>query len=316
MKKKSRFLSRRRFLAAVSVGFAGVWAGSTGLGTRAMRGLLEEARRRVASPSHTPTPKGWDAERVTVSWLGHSTVLLNFCGVTILTDPVLGKRVGASTPLGTAGPKRLVAPALRPSELPEIDLVLLSHAHMDHFDFPTLRRLPGQPRAVSAKGTDDLLSSTRLRQPVTLGWGEQTHLCWDHGDLTVRAFEVRHWGARWRIDRHRGYNGYVLEREGNRVIFGGDTAFTDSFRELRSGGAYDLAIMPIGAYHPWEMSHCTPEQAVRMANAAGAERFLPIHFKTFPLGQEPRAEPLERLRCAIEADRLALSEIGETCVLA
>lgn len=121
-------------------------------------------------------------------------------------------------------------------------------------------------------------------------------------------------GARWRRDTYRGYNGYVIEREGKKILFGGDTAFSDSFAELRDKGPFEIAIMPIGAYRPWICSHCTPEQAVAMANAAGAKYFVPIHHRTFHLGREGPIEPFERLRTALchEPERIALGEIGET----
>src|SRR5207253_6707382 len=122
-----------------------------------------------------PAPCSWANNAITAAWLGHSTVLLNFYGITILTDPVLCKRVGADTPLGTIGAKRLVAPALKARQLPPIDLVLLSHGHMDHLDPATLRALPGTPRAVTAKATADLLADTKLKpQHVQeLSWGEK-----------------------------------------------------------------------------------------------------------------------------------------------
>src|SRR5438874_11420612 len=99
-----------------------------------VRGLINETGRAILKPHSIPSPHSWDPNAITATWLGHSTVLLNFYGLTILTDPVLCKRVGADTPLGTIGAKRLVAPALKAHELPPIDLVLLSHAHMDHLD--------------------------------------------------------------------------------------------------------------------------------------------------------------------------------------
>jgi len=123
---------------------------------------------------------------------------------------------------------------------------------------------------------------------------------------------VKHWGARWRHDSYRGYNGYIVSREGKKIIFGGDTAWSDSFRSLRSKGPFELAIMPIGAYQPWIQSHCTPEQAVQMANDAGANHFLPVHFKTFPLGREGVGEPMERLQAAIEPERIGWHDIGQT----
>src|SRR5262249_37417981 len=160
-------------------------------------------------------------------------------------------RVGADTFLGTIGAKRFIAPALKARQLPAIDLVLLSHAHMDHLDPATLRALPGAPRAVTAKATADLLAGTKLKDVRELAWNEKARVSTSHGDLEIQAFEVNHWGARWKVDNYRGYNGYVIAREGKKIIFGGDTAWTESFRSLRSQGPYELGIMPIGAYKPW-----------------------------------------------------------------
>ena len=174
-----------------------------------------------------------------------------------------------------------------------------------------LRALPGAPRVVTARATADLVPG-KLGKCKELKWGEKTRIKTCKGDIQVSAFEVRHWGARWRYDKYRGYNGYVLEREGKRLLFGGDTAWTESFRGLRRKGPYDLAFMPIGAYQPWICSHCTPEEAVRMANDAGSKHFAPIHFKTFPFGRERTAEPMERLESSIESERLAWRDIGQT----
>ena len=124
---------------------------------------------------------------------------------------------------------------------------------------------------------------------------------------------MKHWGARLRRDTHRGYNGYILEREGRALLFGGDTAGTPLFTSYRRYGPYDAAIMPIGAYDPYIYNHCTPEQAVAMADAAGARLFVP---SPSVLSVEPRAapRPIERTLAALAAEptRLALREIGET----
>lgn len=313
-------ISRRKLMAA---GFAGTAAGlwlycSNQYVPRILRELIADSGRSILLPRHRPTPALWDDNAITAAWLGHSTVLVNFYGLTILTDPVLFRRVGADLGIGTVGPKRLVAPALTTRELPRIDLVLLSHAHMDHFDLPTLRRLPASTKAVSAHNTKDLFADTRIKSPMELAWGESATLKTRGGEISVRAFEVAHWGARWRRDTYRSYNGYTLEREGKKIIFGGDTAMCEGFRSLRSRGPYELAIMPIGAYQPWVRSHCTPEQAITMANQAGANYILPIHHKTFKLGQEGPREPLERFVAALsnEPERIALRDIGETVRLA
>jgi L-ascorbate metabolism protein UlaG (beta-lactamase superfamily) len=317
LKSRKIIVSRRRFLTIGSFGAAGVWIGSSDqLAARAVRGFVAETGRNIIKPKFVPKPESWNSNTITAAWLGHSTVLLNFYGMTILTDPVLGKRAGADTLVGTIGAKRLIAPALKARQLPPIDLVLLSHAHMDHMDLATLRALPGTPRVVTAHDTADLLEGTHLKQPKSLKWGESTRVWTDHGDVSVSAFEVKHWGARWKVDKYRGYNGYVVQREGKKIIFGGDTAWKESFRSLRSQGPYELALMPIGAYRPWINSHCTPEQAVRMANDAGAKHFLPIHFKTFPFGREGVIEPMERLEAAIENDRIGWRDVGQTFQLA
>ncbi len=229
--------------------------------------------------------------------------------------------------------KRYVAPALTFRELPPIDLILLSHAHMDHFDLRTLRRFDRRPLVVTARETADLLRCTRLARHVTeLGWGEGTRLKFsrtaralarDGGELDVAACEVRHWGARMRTDDHRGYNGYILRRGGRAILVGGDTSFTPRFGRLRgrggaaNGGAFDLAVMPIGAYDPWINSHCTPEQAVEMADLAGARYVLPVHHQTFRLSAEAFGEPIRRFEAALagQPERVALREVGETFLL-
>ncbi len=312
---KSRRFSRRWFLQAGSVGLAGLWSGcSDQLGARALRGFLAESCRAVLQPKFIPRPQSWDSNAITAAWLGHSTVLVGFYGFTILTDPALLRRIGADSCVGNLGPKRLIAPALKPEQLPPIDLVLLSHAHMDHLDLATLRGLPGNPRIVTAHATEDLLTHHQASNPVALRWGARTRISTRNGDVEVQAFEVNHWGARWRHDTYRGYNGYVVGREGRKVLFGGDTAQTESFRALRGSGPFELAIMPIGAYQPWVCSHCTPEQAVGMVNDAGADYLLPVHFKTFAFGREGSAEPVLRLEAAIEPDRIGWRDIGETFV--
>ena len=120
-----------------------------------------------------------------------------------------------------------------------------------------------------------------------------------------------------RNDSHRGYNGYLLERNGHRLLFGGDTAYTETFRALRRFGGIDIGLMSIGCYNPWIRSHCTPEEAVQMASDAGARYIVPIHHQTFRLSVEPFREPIERFEQALrsEPDRIALREIGQTFVL-
>jgi L-ascorbate metabolism protein UlaG (beta-lactamase superfamily) len=274
-----------------------------------------ESWRPIASAFAKPEPLKWDDALVTAAWIGHATVLINFLGIKILTDPVLFPRIGIRLPGFTIGPKRLTAPALEFHELPKIDVVLLSHAHFDHFDLRTLHRFDENTRVVTAPNTADLLRWTRFRDITELRWGETKVLNIDKqttGDIAISAFQVRHWGARKQRDDYRGYNGYIMERNRRRVLFAGDTAMTDSFEKLQQ--PIELAIMSIGAYNPWIHSHCTPEQAVDMATAAGARFIMPVHHQTFRLSFEPLREPIERFQVALSEtpERIALREIGET----
>ena len=277
-----------------------------------------ESWRPIAPAFVKPEPAKWNDAQVTAAWLGHSTVLINFFGVKILTDPVLFARIGIRVPfVFTLGPKRLTASALTVKELPKIDIILLSHAHFDHIDWRTLSQFDSSVNVVTAPRTRDLLRWTRLRDVTELKWNEHASIDTSSEITRITAIPVKHWGARMQHDDFRGYNGYLIERNNRRILFAGDTAMTDSFAELRRHGAIDLAIMSISAYNPWIRSHCTPEQAIEMANNAGAQFIMPVHHQTFRLSFESMREPIERFEAALAKtpERIALREIGETFVL-
>jgi L-ascorbate metabolism protein UlaG (beta-lactamase superfamily) len=250
-----------------------------------------------------------------VAWLGHSTTLLKIDGFTIITDPVFSDRAGINLGVTTLGVKRMVAPALEIPDLPEVDLILLSHAHMDHFDLPSLRRLESKKvDLVTASQTSDLLRVSKYKTVSELKWGEVRQI----GPASIRGLEVNHWGARVRTDTFRGYNGYLVQVGRYRVLFAGDTANTDKLRGVVDSGSVDVAIMPIGAYNPWIHYHCNPEQAWRMTQEARVEHVLPVHHSTFQLSREPVAEPLERLQNAAgaQAKRIVVHGIGQEFHLA
>jgi L-ascorbate metabolism protein UlaG (beta-lactamase superfamily) len=278
---------------------------------------MAEWGKDVPSAPHTPSPASWDDNAITIAWLGHATVLVNFYGLRLITDPVLFPRIGVDLGIGSLGPLRLVNCALAPEQLPEMDLVLVSHAHFDHLDTPSLAALGGTPIAVMAADTADLLPRSYYRSVEELKWNESVTVTTPRGDVVVRSIEVKHWGARIRRDTHRGYTGWVIEREERRLLIGGDTASTGAFRDHRRFGPFEAAIMPIGAYDPWIANHCTPEQAVAMADAAGARLFAPVHHRSFALSREPVTEPIERTQQMLRAERgrLAWREIGETLVI-
>ena len=276
------------------------------------RFFLERFRPMKKAPHH-PDPRTWPDTEITGAWLGHSTVLLNFYGVWVITDPVLAARCGLRFGPLVIGPRRRVQPALTVRELPKIDLLLLSHSHMDHLDWWTLRRLQGRPHAVTAAGMRDLLAGMPVSAVTELAWDETAEIETAHGTVRVIARKVQHWGARMRTDDWRGYCGFVMERGGRKVGFAGDTARTD-FSHWANGSDIDLLAVPIGAYNPWVTSHCNPEEAVAMAGEARARLLLPIHHQTFQLSAEPMDEPIARFREALkrEPGRIAAGEIGET----
>lgn len=272
----------------------------------------EERDRPISLAPHRPQPETWRDDRLTIAWLGHATVLINFYGTRILTDPALMSRVGVRVPgITTLGPRRLVQPALQVNEIPSVDLILLSHAHMDHTDLPTLRRLDAQTPIVVQRRNSDLV--TRFSHVTELDWGQSSQI----GDVRIEAIKTKHWGARTLNDVWRGYGGYIIEKNNRVIVFGGDTADTRLFANLPTRLPVKLAIMPIGAYDPYIAVHASPEQAWRMAGEMNAEYMLPVHHATFKLSREPVGEPLARLLRAAgnEKWRIAASEIGATWTL-
>ena len=266
--------------------------------------LLDRLSLPAPAP-HRPDLANWEKHELAAAWIGHATVLLRLGGMTILTDPVFSSRVGVGLGLVTGGPRRFFAPALTPRELPRIDLVLISHAHFDHLDRPSLVRLSKSTPIITAHHTLDLIRDLGFRRVTELQWGERV----DVGEITVTAVKVNHWGARTFYDRHRGFNAYLLESGRRRILYGGDTAYHEGFRSLKK---VDLAVMGIGAYNPYIAAHATPEQAWRMADHVRADFVIPMHHSTFRLSAEPMDEPMERMLLAAGRDeqRVIIREIG------
>lgn len=268
-----------------------------------------DAKRPVLKPNLDSFPD----DEVTVCWIGHSTVYVNFFGVGILTDPVFSDRVGLHLMrLFTVGVKRHTAPALTIDDvIDEVDVILLSHAHMDHFDMPSLRNLQRRHiEVVTAGGTGRLLRRLSFGRVTELSGQDRIHL---QAGVDVQAVPVRHWGNRFPWNKGYGFTGYLIERHGVRLFFAGDTAYTPSFADLRAGGPIHLALIPIGAYSPekFQGNHCTPEQAWQMFCDTGAKWLAPIHWDTFVLSKEPVEEPLNRLMAAGDARKIVLRRHGE-----
>ena len=276
----------------------------------------------LSAPAYKPDPLSWTDEQVSLAWIGHSTVLIKLYDKWIITDPVLMDRIGLYFFGGSLGPSRITPPALTVEEIPKPDIILLSHAHMDHMDYPTLKAIsekyPNQIDVITAYLTMDVIEDLEWKSLTEIDWGESIKI---HG-IEFTALEVKHFGWRfpWEKDRSRGYfydgrsfNAYLIKNNGTNILFGGDTAMTDKLRAVQTENI-DIAIMPIGAYNPWKTNHCNPEEAMIMADEIKAKHFVPIHCKTFQQGREPVDEPLRWVRESSEkyAINLALDDIGKS----
>ncbi len=313
--------TRRSFLSTVGLG---VLASNTMFAQQPIRRRslfdLIFNQPETVEPDVRPDPRTWNNSTITAAWIGHATVLINFFGTNIITDPVFSNRIGLNLlRMFTLGPRRLVAPAISIKELPRIDLILLSHAHMDHCDLPSLRQFDRSIPMVIAKNTSSVIENLSMKNVVEVDWNERITI----GDLTIEGLQVKHFGWRfpWESDRSKGdwngrsFNAYLLSKNGRNIVFGGDTAYQEYFTALGERNLpIDLAMLPIGAYDPWIRVHANPEQAVAMANQMKARAILPIHWNTFILSNEPQHEPIERLKAALaqHSPDLALDAIGKT----
>ncbi|MGA2370043.1 MAG: MBL fold metallo-hydrolase [Candidatus Korobacteraceae bacterium] len=250
-----------------------------------------------------------DRSELGVTFIGHSSFFLQIAGKNILVDPNFARWIFVL--------KRLRRPGLRLRDLPAIDAVLVSHAHFDHLHRPSLRAIARLTRRRSGKRpviivphhVRDLVSDLGYGRIVELDWWEDLRL----GQLEITHVPARHWGARILRDMYRGYGGYVLKAGGHSLYHAGDTAYFDGFREIGERLRPEVALLPIGAYHPasYRSVHTSPEDAVQAFVDLGARCMVPMHYGTFRLSHEPVEEPLQRLK--LEARRRRIEK--KICVL-
>jgi L-ascorbate metabolism protein UlaG (beta-lactamase superfamily) len=285
----------------------------------------------------TVPPRNVAGDEMRVTWVGHSTVLVQAAGLNILTDPIWSER---ASPFSFIGPKRVRAPGVRFEDLPPIDLVIVSHNHYDHMDLPTLKRLweRDRPVIVTSLGNDTILRGEGI-ESVALDWG-RTHVvrrpdggpistsdcaadagrwCLDRFGVTV--LRNHHWGSRWGTDRNRAlWSAFSVQTPAGNIFFAGDTGWGDGswVREAARAGPYRLAIIPIGAYLPRDVmqnSHVGPEEALRMFHVLAPTRALAVHWGTFQLSFEAMDQPprvladLQR-REGMPLDRFIATEVG------
>ena len=229
-------------------------------------------------------------------WIGHSTFLINNGDLTILTDPIFSER---ASPLNFAGPKRLIKPVIKIKDLPEVDVITISHNHYDHLDVNSLRKIQKKfpnVKILVPKGDLKLLKNYNLNNGFEFLWWEE--IIFDNTKFIFTP--AQHWSARGLRDRNKSlWGSWFIKNEDKNIFHAGDTGYSEDFIEIRNRlGAVDFAMIPIGAYDPqWFMSysHVNPEEALNIAKDLDAKKSIGMHWGTFILTDEPVLEPRERL---------------------
>jgi L-ascorbate metabolism protein UlaG (beta-lactamase superfamily) len=218
---------------------------------------------------------------VALTWIGHASFLVQFNDLNVLIDPNFANWLFLL--------KRVKRAGLRIRDLPPIDLVLLTHAHFDHFHRPTLRRLPAPKIGIMPWGVGDLARGLGFGRVIELEKWES----FSHGDWKVTLTPCKHWGARTLHDHHRGYGGFVLEHQGRRLYHAGDSAYFDGFKEIGRTLQPEIALLPIGAYYPdsFRNVHMGPDEAVKVFRDLGSRWLVPMHFGSFKLSFEDMDAP-------------------------
>ena len=236
--------------------------------------------------------------QVAITWIGHASFLIQFTDLNVLIDPNFANWLFLL--------KRIKRSGLKIQDLPPIDLVLLTHAHFDHFHKPTLRRLPHPKIGVLPWGVGDLAHNLGFARIIELEWWES----FGQKEWKVTLTPSKHWGARTLHDRHRGYGGFVLEHQGRKIYHAGDSAYFDGFKQIGERLAPDVALLPIGAYHPesFRHVHMGPDEAVRAFKDLRARQLVPMHYGTFKLSFEEMDEPPRWLR-AIASEQDLSSQV-------
>lgn len=258
-----------------------------------------------------------DEERMHLTFINHSSFLIQLDGINMLTDPIWSERC---SPFQWTGPKRLRPPGINFEDLPPIDLVLLTHNHYDHLDLPTIRRLERDhnPRYIVPLGVSRFLKKNAITDITELDWWDRHAI----GDLEIRAIPANHFSGRGMFDRDKTlWCGYLIEVNGHRIYFVGDTGYSNLFEEIGEEiDPVDLACIPIGAYKPrWFMSpiHVSPAEAVRIHRDINAAQSVAMHFGCFPLANDGNGAAESDLKAAlaehdISEDEFIIPEEGMT----
>lgn len=266
-------------------------------------------KRRMDIP-FGPKPPERVGRGARITFVNHSTFLIQVDGINILTDPVWSERV---SPFQWAGPQRMRPPGIRFEDLPKIDLILLTHNHYDHLDVATLKRLHQsfQPKIITTLGIKSFLDSLEITGAAELDWWQTSPF---NESLSIEAVPAQHFSSRGAFDRDATlWCGFVIRRAGGNIYFVGDTGYHESiFKEIGKRCApIDIAIIPIGAFKPeWFMSpiHVSPAEAVKIHQELNPRQSIATHFGTFPLADDSLDEPLTGLLEALKKNGIPANE--------
>jgi len=253
----------------------------------------------IVSPPYVPTYaepdleaiRHPDPEQIQLTWVGHSTFLIQMNGMNILTDPIWGER---ASPVSFLGPKRVARPGMRFEDLPKIDLVLISHTHYDHLDRPTVLRLRNMAHYIVSSGITKWFAREGITNVSEHAWWEKETV----NGITITAVPAQHWSKRGLI----GYNEKYFKEIGER------------FKDIT------VSLLPIGAYDPrWFMQrfHLNPPEAIRVHQEVGSKHSIGMHWGTIKMTTEPLAEPplylvRETRAAGLPDDAFTIMKIGET----
>ena len=264
---------------------------------------------------HCPNKKLKDIKenrnKTSYTWIGHSTFFIQLNGLNILTDPVWAKRMGFQ--------KRLTEPGMALKDLPEIDIVVISHGHYDHLDFPTLKKLKGNPQYFVPIGLKSLFIRKGYQRVIEMSWWESTV----QEGLTIHFVPAQHWTRRTLKDMNTSHwGGWIFQNVQETLYFVGDTGYFNGFKQIGERFNIDTVFMPIGAYEPeWFMadSHISPEDSVKAFIELKAKQFIPMHYGAYRLADDTGPEALDRLYQEWDTRQLPKGQlkvllIGETVI--
>ncbi|MGB5216892.1 MAG: MBL fold metallo-hydrolase [Smithella sp.] len=258
-----------------------------------------------------------DPDKIQITWIGHSTFLIQVAGINILTDPVFNSRL---SPVRGIGFKRRSPPGIPLDRLPPIHAVLISHNHYDHLDLYTVKKLGNSPKYFIPLKLGKWFRDQKITNYVEMDWWDTTMF----KDIRIVSVPGQHFSRRGVRDGNKTlWSGWVLETQRGKILFAGDTGYSPHFREIREKlGPMRLALLPIGSYRPrWFMKaiHMDSPDAVFAHKDLQAKQSIAMHWGTFQLTDEPLGEPPLYLKKAMTEASIAdesflVMKFGETCI--